>query len=118
MTSSGDDKALAALAGLAGLATLAVLLQKPEVKDVWYNAKKITLDGYKFSGCRFDNCELHLSSANFEMESCFIDQNTTIFYNGEIVKILKLFNGRYEWAYQTLPGFVPVRNIDGTITIK
>lgn len=119
MAGTENDKALLALAGLGiGAAGLAALLQKPEVKNVWYNAKRIALDGYKFTSCRFDGCELQISSAHFELENCFIDQNSTIWYNGEIIKIIKLFTSRYEWFYQALPGLSPTKNLDGTITIK
>jgi len=113
-----DDNTLRALSAFGETFGLGTLFQKPQVKDVWYNYKKVTLDGYKFISCRFDYCELHISSANFEFENCFIDQNSTIYYKGEIIKLIKLFTSRYEWFYQNLPGLVPVRNLNGTITIS
>ena len=101
--------------GLASLA--AALAQKPRVNDVWFNGKTVSLDGYNFQSCRFDNCQLHVASANFEMHHCFVDDNTTITYQGEIVKILRLFNFRYPWVHQKLPYFAPVKHEDGTISI-
>ena len=100
------------------LTTLANFLIKPEVKHAWFNNKEVKLDGYKFEFCRFDNCKLIVTSINFELEHCHIDNSTIIEYGSEIVKIVRLFNSRYEWIYQKMPFFAPVRNNDGTITIK
>ncbi|MBM1143633.1 hypothetical protein GN155_007580 [Alcanivorax sp. ZXX171] len=97
---------------------LSTMMNRPEVKGAWFNGKKIKLDGYRFIGCRFDNCTLTLSSTNFEIEDCFIDNSSLIEYAGEIVKPIKLFNSRYDWVYQNMPFFAPTKNSDGTITIK
>jgi hypothetical protein len=59
MANSGTDNTLATLVGLGAAGALAALLQKPEAKGIWYNRKKVVLGGYKFTNCRFDNCELH-----------------------------------------------------------
>ena len=101
-----------------GLGLLGQYLKNPEVKGAWYNAKKIKLDGYNFIDCRFDNCQLEITSTNFELERCYIDQSTTILYGGEIIKPIRLFNARYEWVYENMPYFAPMRNSDGTITLK
>lgn len=93
------------------------LLQNPEVKEVWFNNKTITLDGYTFTGCRFDNCTLNLSSSNFSIVRCYIDDSTQIYYSGEILKVIRLFNRQYDWFYKEAPIFAPKRNADGTITI-
>lgn len=129
---NGQDKksggGLSALAGVSKTSTpslseglrnqLAGLLQRPEVTGLYYNGRVITLDGYKFVGCRFDNCNLHISSLNFELQRCVIDQSTTITYGAAATKLIQLFNSRFEWAYEHFPGFVPVRNSDGTISIS
>lgn len=101
-----------------GLPGLAALLQKPTLNSIWYNNKEVKLDGYKFSGCRFDNCTLILTSSNFELENCFIDESTRVQFGGQIVNAIKLFNSRSDWAYSNMPFFAPVKNVDGTITIK
>lgn len=101
-----------------GLMDLASLLNRPEVNAIWYNKKEVKLDGYKFIGCRFDGCTLTVTSSNFELESCFIDSSTVIKFGGDIVKPIKLFNSRSEWAYEKSPFFAPIKNADGTITIK
>ncbi|MEW8352662.1 MAG: hypothetical protein AB2665_02585 [Candidatus Thiodiazotropha sp.] len=97
---------------------LAALMIKPEINGTWFNGKEVKLDGYKFIGCRFDNCKITVSSTNFEIEDCFIDEKTQIIYSGEIVKTIRLFNSRYEWIYEHAPFFAPTKNADGTITIK
>ena len=97
---------------------LAALLQRPEVRGTWYNRKVVKLDGYRFVSCRFDNCTLEVSSTNFELERCYIDSTTVVRYSGDIVKPIRLFNRVYDWIYQQIPYFAPVRHEDGTITIK
>ncbi len=99
-------------------AYLSALSQRPELRCVYFNAREFKIDGYKFVGCRFDKCKLHVTSANFEIENCIIDASTTILYGGEIVKIIRLFNSRAQWVYQQAPHFAPTLNADGTITIK
>lgn len=96
---------------------LAGLLNRPEVKNLYYHNKKVVLDGYTFIGCRFDGCTLEVLSTNFDLINCIIDQSTTISYGASVSKIIKLFNSRYSWAPQHFPGFVPTQNADGTITI-
>lgn len=96
---------------------LATLTRKPEINDIWYNSKSVQIDGYSFRSCRFDKCHLYVASSNFEMHRCFIDHQTIIYYSGEIVKLLRLFNSRYENVYRHLPYFAPTKHDDGTFTI-
>lgn len=100
------------------LATLLDLYSKPEVKNVWFNAKEIKLDGYTFRNCRFDNCKLQITSTNFELDSCFIDPTTTIIFGTEIAKPIRIYNVHNDWVYEKLPFFAPQKNSDGTISIK
>ncbi|WP_041363950.1 hypothetical protein [Methylomonas methanica] len=101
-----------------GLGVLGSLLYKPEINGIWFNGKEVKLDGYRFVSCRFDNCKITVSSANFEIENCYIDDYSLIIYSGEIVKPIRLYNSRYEWVYEHAPFFAPTKNADGTITIK
>ena len=87
------------------------------MNDVWFNGKVVTFDGFNFQSCRFDNCQLFVASANFELRHCFIDESTVFHFPGEIVKILRMFNCRYQWIYEGLPYFAPVRHENGTISI-
>jgi hypothetical protein len=41
-------------------------VSRPEAKNLYYLRKKVILDGYTFIGCRFDGCNLEVSSANFD----------------------------------------------------
>ena len=94
------------------------LAHRPDVRDVWFNGKTVKLDGFNFWNCRFDNCRLEVSTFNFEMHRCFIDNNSKIRYYGEIIKVLRLFNSRYDWAYKAIPDFCATRHEDGTISIE
>lgn len=96
---------------------LEALSNRPEVDGVWFLDKVVTLDGYNFKACRFDRCRLNLSSANFELINCHIDDSTEIYYSGVILKPIRLFNSRYQWVYEHMPFFAPERNPDGTISI-
>lgn len=100
-----------------GLSLLAALAHRPEVRDIWFNGKEVTLDGYNFRSCRFDRCELHVSSQHFELHHCFVDDYTKIYYKGDMVKIIRLFTLKYPWFYQNLPYFAPQKHEDGTISI-
>lgn len=128
---STDDKsgnalvqALAALGnkqqpGGLSPSVLGALWATPEVRGLYYNGKTVTLDGYKFVGCRFDNCVLRVNSTNFELIQCVIDATTRVEYSTSICKLLKLFLGRYHWAQSFFnAAFLPTRNPDGSVTIS
>lgn len=92
---------------------------RPEAKNFYYRDKSLKLDGYTFIGCRFDNCVLEVTSNNFDIINCVIDESTTISYGNSIVKVIQLFNSRFDWAYDHFhPYFTPRKNPDGTITIS
>jgi hypothetical protein len=97
---------------------LAQLFGRPVVQGLYYNGKQVALDGYQFVGCRFDNCTLLVSSSNFELINCVIDEATVIQYGPEPMKIVHLFNSRSDWMYASAPALAPRRNADGTITIN
>ena len=92
--------------------------KRVKVEDLWFNKKTVPLDGYHFSHCRFDNCQLSLNTSNFEMTRCFIDTSSMVVFGGEIVSVLKLFHRHNPQADQFMPGLVPIRHDDGTITIS
>lgn len=87
------------------------LLGRPEVKGLYYNSQTIRLDGYTWVECRFDNCTLEATSTNFEIKNCIIDSTNQIVYGNSVLKIIKLFCSRYEWANQHFPHwFLPVKH--------
>lgn len=105
--------------GLGGLSNALSGLLRPEVREIYYNRKIVVLDGYTFIGCRFDNCTLKVSTLNFDVINCVIDQSTVIEYGEGVVKPIRLFISRYHWASQVIPPyFRPQFNADGTITIS
>ena len=92
---------------------------RPEVKNLYFLNKTIKLDGYTFIGCRFDGCQLELTSTNFDIINCVIDPSTVVNYGGAVIKVIQLFTSRYDWAptyFQSI--FTPRKNPDGTITIS
>jgi hypothetical protein len=101
-----------------GLLASAFGAERPQAKGLYFRNKTIYLDGYSFADCRFDNCVLEATSPSFDLVRCVIDQSTSIRYSNYSVKLIQLFNSKYEWAKDSfgLP-FVPIKNIDGTITI-
>lgn len=98
-------------------ALLAKLAHMPEVKALRFNGKTVVLDGYRFVGCRFDNCTLVVNSVHFELRNCFIDHTNTIVWQGDLVKAIQLFSFSNPGFDGRVPGLAPVRNEDGTITI-
>lgn len=96
----------------------APLFTRPEAQGLYYNGKIVQLDGYRFVGCRFDNCILKIASDNFELIKCVIDNTTRIEYSHGLAKVIKLFLGRYPWAYEYFPNFTPIKNQDGSETIS
>lgn len=89
----------------------------PEARSFWYNQQDVILDGWKFISCRMDNCRLHVSSSNFIIENCFIDDSTNIIYQGGSIKLIQLFNMRSDWVRGSFPFFAAKKNPDGTFTI-
>ena len=100
------------------LSGLGLLLHKPEVKYLWFDKKEIYLDGYRFVSCRFDKCRLIVNSTNFEIEECFISDDTVVVFGQEVVKPIRLFNRLYAWIYEKIPYFAPVRSSDGKISVR
>ena len=113
MSASGPDfaKTLAALA-YAGTT-------KPEVIGLWYHQQKVVLDGYRFVRCRFDSCELHVNSNEFELDQCMVSDDTLVVYGANVHRIVQFFvyrAGRPVW--EAYPQLDVTHNSDGTITLK
>jgi hypothetical protein len=106
-----QDNAVTLIAALAGLTT-------PEVRNVWYNGKVVSIDGYKFVDCRFDKCDLHVSSLEFEFERCFISDDTRLIYGSKVARPIALFFSKIELFDKAYPDFAPTRHDDGTISLK
>lgn len=105
--------------GFAAMLANQGLNGRQKVEGLYYLNKKIVLDGYSFISCRFDNCILSVSTTNFDLSGCIVDDSCRVEYGVELIKIIQLFNSRNPKSYEFFePPFVPIRNQDGTITIK
>jgi len=98
--------------------SLANLFLKPKVSNIWYHQKEVNLDGYTFESCRFDDCTLIIETSNFELVNCFIGQGTSFRFGSEISNPIRVFNLYNDNVYENNPFFAPIKNPDGTITIK
>lgn len=88
-----------------------------EAQSLWFNQKDIVLDGWRFTSCRFDKCRLFLNSQHFELLNCFIDSETSIYYQNNTLSIIQLFNSRFGTHPFLPPQFNAIKNNDGTISI-
>ncbi|MES2400198.1 MAG: hypothetical protein V4573_09445 [Pseudomonadota bacterium] len=94
-----------------------MLAKKPEITSAWYNNQEVTLDGYTFKGCRFDNCKLRVYSSNFVLDKCHIGEDCMIFFGNDQIKVIQLFNLRNQWIAKDFPNFAPLQHADKTISI-
>lgn len=89
----------------------------PEVRQMWFNQRRLIIDGYHFVGCRFDGCTLVASTTNFVLQGCMLDSSTSIEIGGNLLKVVQLYNVRPPSVFGPQPPFVPIRHPDGTISI-
>lgn len=90
-----------------------------EVKGLYFNGQTVHLDGYRFVRCRFDNCTMVVSTLDFEFVECIIDPSTTVHYSNRLVKLLKLFLGRFGWASKYFDSeWLPSAGSNGSVTIS
>ena len=99
----------------AAIKQLATMLSRPPVQGLYYTGKEIIVDGYQFVECRFDNCRLVVNSSNFEFIDCVIDPSTVVAFNGDMMRVIQLYNLR-----STVPArpFLPKVNKNGSVTIS
>lgn len=89
------------------------------VAGLYFNGQAVHLDGYRFVGCRFDNCTLHVNSANFELVNSVIGPTTQIQYGRGLNKVIALFTGRYpDLLHRFPPGFIPLKGGNDAETIQ
>jgi len=91
-------------------------IELPRVRGNWYHHQAIELDGYRFEGCRFDNCALVTRLGAFVMDRCKIADCQVLYFDGA-VRVVNLYNvSAREWI-QRWPGLGPTFNPDLTISI-
>ena len=77
----------------------------------------VYIDDYTFAKCRFDNCKLVTYKGTFKFDHCVVDASTVMFYGGEALKIVKLFNSESPFA-ASFPNFLVQLNQDGTFSLE
>jgi hypothetical protein len=116
-----QEKSGLAVAGLAALAALLAGLPY-RVERLWFNQQQVSLDGYRFVGCRFDNCTLRTTRGTFVFENCYVGPNCTIEFLGEASKVVRLYTLVAPQANQEArtnwPVLAPEYASDGTFTIR
>jgi hypothetical protein len=102
----------------AGVSALAGLLAgfQPQIQNQWFHCQKVTLDGYRWVQCRFDQCEVTIAKGTFQLEGCYFSGCTFLWLN-EAGKAVRLHNLYVPEAITRWPGLVPIYNADGTISI-
>jgi hypothetical protein len=102
---------------LSGLAHGLGFPASPIVKGQWFKNQEMRLDGWSFQNCRFDGCRLNVASTTFKLERCYIDEHTSIVFEGAILNVVRLFHVRNEYMKKSAPYFAPTYHEDGTISI-
>jgi hypothetical protein len=65
----------------------------------YFQRQRVSLDGYHFVRCRFDDCELVTTKATFKIENCVFG-TCTLTILGEALNAVKLFNVFSRDAFQ------------------
>lgn len=89
----------------------------PIVKGQWFKDQTMRLDGWQFQNCRFDSCMLHVATTSIRLDRCYIDEHTSIIFEGMILNIVRLFHVRNNYMKNQFPYFAPTYHEDGTISI-
>jgi hypothetical protein len=88
----------------------------PIIKNSYFRGQPVHLDGYRFEGCRFDNCQIFINTTNFELHHCIVDPSSVVIFGDNLLKIIRLFNRDAQWPHH-FSHWGPVKNTDGTISI-
>ncbi len=88
------------------------------VENRYFQQQRVSLDGYHFVHCRFDECELVMTKATFVIERCVFG-SCKLAFGGEALNAIKLFNIFSEGAFQREnPYFCPAYDpVTGSYTI-
>jgi len=89
----------------------------PVVKGQWFKDQTMRLDGWTFQNCRFDGCMLHVATSSIRLDRCYIDEETSIVFEGMVLNIVRLFHVRNDYMKDKFPYFAPTYHDDGTISI-
>ena len=117
MITKSDALTSAMTQGAFGLpAALNVFGSHPH--DLYFKNQRIVLDGYFFTNCCFDNCELVTDNGIFALRSCKLI-NCRVNYGPNAARIIRLWNASGPFTGQ--PGVWPAINgwigPDGSLTV-
>ena len=80
-----------------------------------FKDKNLTIDGYRFINCRFENCNLTVSRGTFEFHNC-VQVGGKRIYGDDAMKCINLYCLKYP-NLQYSKAFAPQINADGSFTI-
>ncbi len=91
------------------------------VEGQWYHRQSISLDGYEFVKCHFDECTLFTTKGSFRLDHCKVS-SCSVRVDGEAWRIVRLYNWvapqALKEALARWPSVLPLINTDDqTISI-
>src|SRR5437762_376119 len=84
------------------------------IRDRYYKGKRVDLDGYTFTNCCFERCELYTQTGAFALTECRLINCAQVF-GPNAVRIIRLFHTG--GPYTQFDEFNPQTATDGTVTI-
>jgi hypothetical protein len=88
------------------------------IENRWYNSQEISLDGFTFIRCRFDNCKFIVGRGAFKFEHCVVAGGSAL-YSEEAGRIVRLYSQpagqKSDLSRESL--LRPVWHEDGTLSI-
>jgi hypothetical protein len=63
----------------------------PQVEGQWFFNQDISLDGYQFVRCRFENCRITVSKGAFRLTNCLFT-GCSFSFSGDAIQVVKSFN--------------------------
>lgn len=86
------------------------------IRGQWYYNQGLTVDGYTFADCRFDNCSLYTSTANFQFLNC-VFSGCTYYFSGTALKAVKFFSIPDRMGIKAHALLQPIVASDGRVSI-
>lgn len=106
-------------------ALLATYKNRVRVQGKWFSRSNVSLDGYEFESCRFDNCTIIIETGDFIMRNCFVAENNRVLMAHGARKAVSLLiyrlgqnNAVLKTILSGLEGLHPKIKQDGTISVE
>ena len=87
-------------------------------QDRYFKDQRVYLDGYVFTNCCFNHCELHSETGIFVLKSCMIMQNCVPFFGASALRVIKMLNLFFPNQLLSHPVYNVVNEAHGTITLE